>query len=218
MHLITREESETVKTLTVSLRMKSKDRIIDHFRSAYRANPDDMDAVLNYGLCMSTYAITNPSNAKQTAKRYITANKALSRVLKKDPTHWLARYLRSLGLHGVEVSFFQMAHSVDAPKYMQTTPEDDIRLLIEQQSRLERQEPYFLCSYMLQAYFFIHKNKMIDAVESFDKGMKAFTGMPTSHEPLFLIHPFYKLSVAFKNCAMEDEAKEVEKACKLLFP
>lgn len=210
---ITREEADLMRTFTLSLKMKNYRKIIEHFKNKFEQDPDNIENAFNYGACMSSYMLIDRADFTK-ANHLFEVNKAFTGCLRQKSAWWLVRFLRS----ELNTGLPDEAVGGKIPALKQVKPEEDIKILLEQQHSAAEQFPYFLCPYMSRTRNLIIQGKLDEARESYQLGLDE---VKIEKSPIYLPYltwPFFDTVVYFKKLDMNDIADEIKKISLTLFP
>lgn len=217
MRLLTQKESDLVKTFALTLKMKNHQKIIDFFKGKFDEEPQNIDNVFNYGLCMSVYIGLDPDHTCRS-KHQLAANKAFTECLNQRGDWWLARYLRSMVNQELSDGLVAMSLSFNPEVYQKFDPDLDRRILIDQQNKYPTKLPYFLCPYLYQAKSYIYKGLIEEAIEIYRSGIQAIPAKLVVFCNDFLIQPFYDVIICFRKLNMTELAEEIKEVALVLFP
>jgi tetratricopeptide (TPR) repeat protein len=210
---ITRDEADLMLTFTLSLKMKNYRKIIEHFKDKFEQDPDNIENAFNYGACMSAYMLIDRADFTK-ANHLFAMNQAFTKCLEQKSAWWLVRYLRSELNTGLPIE----ATGNKIPALKQAKPEEDLKILLEQQNSAAEKFPYFLCPYMSQTRNLIIKGKIDEAREFYQLGLAE---VKIEKSPVYLPYltwPFFDTVIYFRKLNMQDIADEIKKHSLTLFP
>lgn len=217
MGLLTQQENELIKTLALVLKMKNQKNIVDHFKSKYDDDPENLDHAFNYGVCMTIYTGLDSDNASKT-KHQLAANRAFTKCLNQREDWWFARYLRSLVNQEISDGLVAMSSAFNADLYQKSDPDLDRQILIDQQNNHDHKLPYFFCPYISQTKSYLYKGLIDQALEIYHFGLQVTPITPVTYSNSFLTKPFYDVIVLFRKLEMVEPAEEIKNVALTLFP
>lgn len=213
MRLITHADVDIMQTISLAMRLSTREQVAARLRQQYRARPDDLDTCFAYAVC-SLILIKHDGNALDLYTHFTHALEALSHVLELEPRHWLARYQRAR-LPVMIPSDYGSFSEYLTDELRQAA--DDLHLLIDQQRAVEPQ-PYFACPYVLLAQYHLGRAEAPPALR-----LIAQLELPRQPVPLpslapILCEPFVQCYHTLRRLGHAAEAARLRELMQALFP
>ncbi|WDV48112.1 hypothetical protein PV797_10540 [Clostridiaceae bacterium M8S5] len=208
MRLISKSDVEAIQLSNLVIKSNGH-RAYQKMQQAWQNDRTNTDTAFLFATC--AFAFVYEESIAPDRHRYLShAIDAFSDCINQRNDWWMARFMRGVALQAIVIS--------SAEQSLQDVYEDDCEVLIKQQMKSSKKEPYFLCPYLMVAKSNIFEGKIDYAIEIAERGLQELTHSEVVYPLNILLQPFGDAIAIFRNIGRDDLAERIKYVGLSLFP
>ncbi len=208
MRLISKSDVEAMQLSNLVIKTNARSKVYSDLEKKWQNNRSNPDIAFLFAACALAY-VYEETVAPDRHKYLSKSIEALTDCINLQDDWWMARFLRIGALQSLVVPS-------DGKNTL--SAETDCEILLGQQSKCDQKEPYFLCTYLLEAKSYIFQGNIECAVKSVEKGLEDIEQKELKYPLNILLQPFGDAITIFRSLGMRDLADRIKNAGLKLFP